>query len=410
MGRRHRLLGLVRVAVARLLGRLAGGDSRQVLTSLVGVAVAIALMTTVGGVAVGLASQSAIQGEGVDYWVVPEASTASSVAVSVDGPKLGGTHDVATRLSRDDRVDYATPVLLRVLQVHNAASNTTEYVLVAGVVPDERGRPVLGVPTDALEPGDPYYADGAYDGPWTGEVVASDAAAQVLNASTGDELSLQRRDAPGTLSVVNVSAGSYTTGAGPIPVVVMHLGELQAVSGATGSDQADQILVSTDDPSVRSDVESLYPETTVVQQNGFSGRQVSLSSLPMAIGVTAVIAAVVIGTLFVATMMGLEVHAERADLAVLSAVGFGERSRSLVVVVETLSLTVLGSVLGLAAGVGGIHLTNLLAGRYLGVDDVAAFDPLLVVTAAVVAVVIGLLASVYPVWLSRRTDVLEVLG
>ena len=50
-------------------------------------------------------------------------------------------------------------------------------------------------------------------------------------------------------------------------------------------------------------------------------------------------------------------------------------------------------------------VTAGLAGLLLGIDA-----PPLHLSAGVLALCIGLLAAVYPVWLSRRTDPLEVLG
>ena len=410
MGRRQRYAGLLRLAVGRIVGRFTRGEGKQLALSIFGVAIAIMVMVTVGGVAVGLASQSAIQGEDVDYWIVPEERTASSIAVSVEGTQLGGTHAAAARLDNVPAIDYATPVLLRVVQIRAPATNTSEYIIAAGVIPDGTDRDILGVSTGALTQGDPYYANGTYDGEWTGEVVASDAAAELLAVETGDEVTLPRQQANRSMRVENVSAGSYSTGAGPLPIVVVHQSELQTMTGATNGDPADQILVSTTSPGVKSQIESLYPQTTVITKSGFTGQSLSTSSLPVAIAVTAVITAVVVGTLFVATMMGLELHANRKRLAVLTAIGYPTRSRALLVIAETFILTLCGTALGIFLGVGGIELTNRLAAQYLGVQSVATFDPRLVLAAGVVAIVIAAAASIYPVWLTRRADVLEVLG
>jgi putative ABC transport system permease protein len=368
------------------------------------------VMVTVGGVALGLASQSAIQGDDVDYWIVPEDRTASSIAVSVEGSQLGGTHAAADQLNSDPQIEYATPVLLRVVEVRVPASNTSEYVIAAGVIPSGDDRTILGTSTAALTPGDPHYANGSYDGPWTGEVVASEAAADLLDAETGDTFVLPRQQSNRSLQVVNVSTGSYTTGAGPLPIVVLHQSELQTITDTTAGDPADQILVSTTASGLKPQLEGLYPRTTVVTKSGFAEQSVSTSSLPVAIAITAVLTAVVVGTLFVATMMGLELHAGRKRLAVLTTIGYQTRSRAFLVVAETFILTVCGTAFGVLLGLGGIRLTNLLAERYLGVQSVAIFDTRLVLAAGVVAGVIAVAASVYPVWLTRRTDVLEVLG
>lgn len=410
MGSLQRLCALIRLAAMRIKGRVTSGNSRQLLSSIFGVAIAVMLMTTVGGVAIGLASQSAIQGDDVDYWIVPEANTASSIAVSVDGPQLGGTHNAAARLSSDSRIDYATPVLLRVVKMSVSGSNTSEYVIAAGVIPAEESREILGVPTGSLTPGDPHYENGSYNGAWTGEIAASDAAASLLNASAGDEVTTPRQQPNQRLRIVNVSSGGYTTGGGPLPVVLLHQSELQSMTGATNGDPADQILVSTNDPSVQTYIENVYPGTNVVQKSGVSGEELSTSSLPVAIGLTAVLAAVVIGTLFVATMMGLELHADRKQLAVLAAMGYRERSRAFLVIAETFLLTFTGAALGVVLGLGGIELANNLAEQYLGVGSIAVFDPLLIGAAGVVAVLIAAFASIYPVWLTRHSEILEVLG
>jgi putative ABC transport system permease protein len=117
----------------------------------------------------------------------------------------------------------------------------------------------------------------------------------------------------------------------------------------------------------------------------------------------------VVGALFVATLFGLEVLADRKRLSVLSAVGISTRSTSLLVFVEMLSLCLLGGVFGTVLGVGGIALVNAVAGQVLGVSDVALFRPALLAYGLAVAVLIGALAAPYPLLLSRRTDLSEVL-
>ncbi|SEM06972.1 ABC transporter permease [Haloferax larsenii] len=409
MSRRlQRLAGVIRLGLARFTGRLFGGDSRQLWSSIAGVAFAVMLMTTVGGIGLGLASQSAIESEGVDYWVVPEAGSASAIAVSVDAPRLGGVHSVANKLNARSDVDYATPVLLHVTRIENPRTEASEYVLLVGVVGDGSNQSILGLPTTPLTPGDPYYADGDYDGPWTGEVVLSDAAATLLDVKKGEKIA--PATAPNeTLSVATISESNYATGGGPISIGVVHLSEAQELAGATNGDQADQILVSTNNGAVRKEIESLYPGTEVVTQSGFAQQQASNSSLSLAIAIGGVVTAFVVGSLFVATLMGLEILSQTESFATLAAIGYSTRSRALLVLIETLSVTLLGGAIGLLFGLGGIELANYLGETYLGVSPVALFDPVLVGAAAVVALLIGATASVYPIWLSRRSNPLEVL-
>jgi hypothetical protein len=300
---RRRLLAVFRLGVRRLYGKLAGAESTRLVLSVTGIAVAIMLLTTVSGIALGLGSQTAVQSDNVDYWVVPESGDVQSIAVSTGGTQLGNTHAVSAEIAADERVDHATPVLLQVIPI--AGSSGPEYVLFVGVVPPEEGNPTVpGLPTASLSPGDPYYANGSYDGEWTGEAVLNPTTAELLNVSAGGQIDIPRVDQP--ITTAEVAEGDFTTGVGSVPVALVHLSELQQMADVTGTDSADQILVNTNAAGVESRLEGIYPKTTVVTQTGIAAEDASISSLPLAMAVAAFITALVVGVLFTATMMGLE--------------------------------------------------------------------------------------------------------
>jgi putative ABC transport system permease protein len=402
---------LVAFALRRVWAGLRGPRARRLGLAVVGVAVAVALVTTVSGVALGLASGSVVQADGVDYWVVPEDGDLTTVAVATEGPRLGDTHDLTARLRDDSRVDYATPVLLQVTPVRTAGDGET-YVLLVGVVVPGAGADaprVAGLPTAPLTPGDPHYANGSYGGPWTGELVASPAAAEVLGVETGDEVRVGDAAADRSFRVRAVAGEGPSSAVGSTPVALVHLSELQSVAGAQSGDTADQLLVATDDPSLRSDLETLYPRTQVVTRDGLSAGSVSTTSLPVAMALAAVVVAVAVGALFTATTMGLEVTRDRRTLATLAALGFDGRSLVVLVATETLALCLLGGVAGVLLGAGGVLVTNAVVAS-LGLPRVATLHPALVPLGVGTAAVIGLAAAPYPMWLSRRTSVSEVLG
>ncbi|MFD1570481.1 FtsX-like permease family protein [Halorubrum laminariae] len=365
-------------------------------------------MVSVTGVAVNLASGATVQGDDVDYWIVPEGGSVSSVAVSVEGPQLGAVHETTARIAADDRVSYATPVELQILQVSTAESS--EYVLAAGVIPPDGEREILGLPTQQLTPGDPHYANGSYDGPWTGEAVVSSAAAELLGSEEGATLTPTRASEGQTFQATTVAEGDLSGGVGPIPVILVHTSELQTLTNTAAQDQADQILVSTDDPAVESMLASIYPETQVLLRAGLGGSDLSTSSLPLAVAVAALLATVAIGTLFVATLMGLESIAARETIAVRAALGFSTRSQMLIVLAQTLTIAGLGGGVGTVLGLGGIYLLNSGATVVTSVGQIAAFHPGLLAYGPGVALLIGVLATPYPAWLAARTDHLEVLG
>ena len=402
-----RTAALLRLGGRRLLGRLRGEAPAGVVLAVCGVAVTVAFVVAITGVSLGLASQTTVQSDDVDFWVVPESGSSTLVA-DTDGPRLGAVHDVSARLAADDRVTYATPVLLGLLNLTNPATDDSAYVLLVGVIPPPDGTTtqVFGLSTAPLAPGDPHYANGDYDGRWTGELVVSDGAAGLLNASNGSRLTTGDRE----FAVQRVEGSGPTTGAGTVPVALGHLAEVQTVAGATDGDQADQLLVATNDAGVRPVLEGLYPSTDVVTRSGLGAAQVSQSGLPRALAAAAFVVALAVGGLLVATLMGLEVTGDRRALATLGALGFSTRSRATVVAGETITLTLLGGLVGVAVGAVLVRVINALSTRFLGVAELASFPPILAGYGVVITVLIGLLAAPYPIWLSVRTDPVEVMS
>jgi putative ABC transport system permease protein len=379
-----------------------------VLLTVLGVGLAVGLMISVTGISLGLASQSVVESENVDYWILPESADAQSVAVSTGGLQLGSVHETSERISADSRVEYAVPVLLEVVPVEDRVTGERTYILAVGVT-GEPDATVLGLSTGDLSPGDPYYANGTYDGTWTGDMVLSNAGATVTNASVGDSLSIDRDGANHSFTVTTVADSEATTGTGPTPVALVHLSELQSITGAASGDQADQILVDTNSRGVKPWLEALYPRTTVTTRSGLGAQSVSTSNLPLAVAVAAFVAAVVVGILFVTTLMGLEVSASRRELGTLAAMGFRGRSLSVLITAETVLVTFLGGVLGIILGWLGILGVNTAGQRLLGLQTVARFELPLIGYALVVAVLIGFIGALYPVVLGWRTDPLEAL-
>ncbi|QLG63863.1 ABC transporter permease [Halorarum salinum] len=402
--RLRRRAALLALGVRRVVGRTLVVSPRRFLSSVLAVAIAVGFVVTVSGVALGLAAGSTVESPSVDYWIVPEDGGDGPTALPVGGSRLGEVHGTAARLNADDRIDHATPVLVAPLAVENPRTGEREYVVALGLVPAGDGTRVSGLSTDHLRPGDPHYADGGYDGDWTGEAVLNPAAAERLGVDAGDEL----RDGSGSgdrsLAVTAVDDGPGAVGGGMVPLALVHLSELQALTGADAGDQADQLLVRTDSRDVKPTLAAAYPRTKVVPSDGFSATAVAESERALAIGLAASLVALVVGVLFVATVMGLEVTADREQLAVLDAVGFSPASRGLVVLAETLAVAACGGVCGVLLGGAGIVATNAVAGHVLSVPSVARFHVALVGYGVGLAVLVGLLAAPYPLLLARRAS------
>jgi putative ABC transport system permease protein len=405
--RLRRLPGIVGLGVRRVWGRLTGPTPGRTLTSVAGVAIAVTVLVVVTGLALGLVSAGTVASEDVDYWIVPDEQGVGNTPLAYEGASLGAVHSTADSIRQIDGVTYATPVAIRPLQLTPPNSSDRTYVLALGIVADEGNREVANLDTGALTPGDPFYANGSYNGTWTGELVASQGVKDQLNVSIGTRLDTPNYER--SFAITSVPDGTVDVGAGTVPVVVAHLAELQAVTNTTASDQADQILVATDDSGVRNRLDGIYPRTSVETRSGFSRLSPEVTSLPFAMAVAAGIVALVTGVAFVGTMMGLELTATRQSLAVFQAVGYTRTTMFVLVVTETLVVALLGGLVGVGLGWLTIMGLNLGVAGSLDIARAAVFDPLLIAYGLAAAVAVALVSVIYPVYIAWRTNPLEEL-
>jgi len=372
----------------------------QTLLAVAGVGVPVALLLVLTGVSVGLATGPSADAGEIDYWVTPESGTGSAV-IDAGDPRLAASHDVADRLAAREDVEYATPILLETLELRRPADGATEHVLVVGVIPEDGYETVAPLSTAALSPGDPHYADGSYEGPWTGEAVFSESAAEVFGVDTGASVEVAGRDR--TLTVTAVES-PRSAGLGQLPVVVVRLSEVQTLTGAASDDIATRLLVAAPDATADTEtaIETAYPNTEVRSDDSILAERTLDSGLPAAMALAAFLLAMTTGILLVGTAFGFELAADGRQRAVLAAMGISARSRAALVGLEALWLALLGGAAGVLLWLGGSVLINELARRAYDVS-VVALSPWFVAYGLAAAVCIGLVTVPYLLVVSRRT-------
>ncbi len=388
--------GVASIGIRRTLSRATRTSRQRVLFSILGVAVAITLLVVVTGIGIGLATGTTVYDDDIDYWITPEQGGDRSPMIATDGPRFGSVHDGATQIEQTDGVDATTPVLSDVLRIE--ANGEDEYVLVVGVINNPGIDDVAGVNGSQLTPGDPYYDAGTYDGDWTGEVVLSEGAANLLEVSVDDSVSVAGNESFTVTETAETSGDSI----GNVPTAVVQLSELQTLTGADTDDQADQFVVKTDSPAVQDDLEAIYPQSEVLSRGEMTASETVDADLPLALSGTAFIVAISIGTLFVVTTTGLEIVADRRQLATMSAIGISSRSQIQLVGIQTIVTTVLGGIIGGLSGLASIWLVNTIAVRVLTTEPIAFAHPLFIVYGVVVALIIGVLSLPALLFIARR--------
>ncbi|MDF9744350.1 ABC transporter permease [Natrinema salsiterrestre] len=409
-GRRARWRGIVGLTLSRWWRRATRTTVSRIASTIAAVALTIALLVVVTGIALALAGGGVANQDDADVRITPEEGGTLSSVDGVEGPRLGATNDQAATIRSHDGVEHASPVLLETGQLESSDGEPRTVRLV-GVVPDDESRTVAGLSTADLESGDPHYANGSYSGPRTGEIVLSSTAAERLGASPGDELAVSTGPGGRTSSAapsVRVTAVADEGASGSdAPIALVHLSELQSVSGADDGQLADRVLVWGESRAAQSAATDAYPAAAVEVAGETDPSSLFDDGLAFATSVLALLVGVTICASFVATTMGMTVDEDRRMLAVLESVGFPTYSRLAVVAVSTVITTLVGSVAGIGLGMVGIVGVNTIAGGTVAPGAVAHFHPLFAPYAIAVALFSGLVAVPYPLAVAARTSVLE---
>jgi len=242
----------------------------------------------------------------------------------------------------------------------------------------------------------------------SGEVLIDKRAAEQLGIEVGDEIhvggTLVAAD-ENTFTVVGVT-NDFARFIGA-PTVVLHLSELQEVSGSTGVDPASTIIVQVDDDAdterVRDDLRASFPGLTVRTNSDQFEAILRSQSAIIASAVTLAALAVGSGIALVTNVFGLLVYHQRRQLAALKASGVSVTTLLVVTLVEGLIVGGVGATIGLLFAVPGIEGINIAVG-YLGFEDIIEAPPWVFGLGVGLAFVVGVIGAVVAGWRTVRVS------
>ena len=415
---------------------------RAALTAL-GIGLAVGLVVMLLALSNGIeSSASTLAAEsGVDL----VAASANTTLTSEEFPPISGAHSLAEEIPRmDSNVVTASPWLVADLVLGNStlrnASETgsvpsgwspTSTGTVGWIPSDNYGIqvPELYNGTGFTSPGDPHYANGSYDGPFTHEIVLDQALATVLHVSVGGPVWASASYPPTTAALpgwyANATEFRVVGISGPfwlLPSALLaftYLSELQTITGGASSstDFASLILIHLNDPTTASSdqvrIAAAFPGLSVFTLSNILGAVQHVVNLYRTFGELIGLIGLVVAALFTTTILQMSVDDRSRELALLRAVGYRRASVGLLVVEEALLMGGLGLAIGLPIAYGGAYGLNLLLLRFVsglpGSFSFVSFDLGVLATGVAIVVAIGLLASIAPAARAMLLPVAEEL-
>ncbi|WP_028636454.1 ABC transporter permease [Nocardioides sp. URHA0032] len=262
----------------------------------------------------------------------------------------------------------------------------------------------------ALAPGDvgPLeldVSDGAADGLATGSVLVQRSWADDEDLGVGDHVDL---DVPVGERTYRI-AGIFEDNPIVVAPVLMTLDDLSA-AGFTESDNV--LIVFTDHSAGIQDrldaVVADLPVVTVKNQAEFAQEQREPIDQFVLMIFALLGLALVIAVLGIVNTLALSVIERTREVGLLRAIGVSRRQLRWMITLESVVIAVLGAVLGVLLGIGfGVAL--MYAVRDQGLEVISVPYGQLAVFLAL-AVVIGVLAAVFPARRAARLDVLRAIA
>jgi putative ABC transport system permease protein len=320
---------------------------------------------------------------------------------------LSGVGAIVRSLRRDPTIEAAWAVLGSSLYARRRDSLVTLFGY--GIEPQSQALYQVETGRDLL-PGD------------TLGVLLSSAAAQLLGAEVGDAVSLVGRLDP---QIVTEAVGRKLRVRGIVRWVYDYKGQpsigtvlpvMQALSGRSVGDQASLVMVKVrDDAAVSSVAARLRESLPTIEVSSvadlvryFKQRLVYFRQLSYILGTTSLIVTV----LLVATLLTITVNERLGEIATLRAIGIGRATVIGDVLLEGMTLTLIGSGLGILLGLVTARYLDSILTSFPGLP--AAFSFFVprresLTLAGLVLALTGSLAGLYPAWLAARAPIAATL-
>ena len=406
MKRLRRLGGLFGLAFSQLRQ-----DRARTVFAVLGVTFAVLSVTLFIGVGFGVQStgeQMLDKAQG-DLWV-------SGGPVEVQPSSVGGfqnpiveSHTLSEDIEDVRGVDRAVPMSFQVVYV---STNTSAFQETIGAGLD--GGPVTSEGSGFRGPST-HYANGAYDGPMTNQVIVGPETAEKYDLEINDTLYIG-----GTISnakqneftVVGVSS-TFSSLLGT-DTVVLRLGELQTLTGTAYADSATLISVAVsddaDEGAVKDAIENAHPDLTVRTNREQFVALLERQAVVIAAGVSLAVLAVFSGTVLSLNLVLSLLYAQRTELTVYRAIGGSRWSLLTVALVEVLCIALVGTGLGLVLTIPAAQGLSSVAAALTGFQGLVQVPLLGYVLGSGVALVFGIVGTAIAIRQFFVSEITRVLG
>lgn len=391
-----------------ILKNIFRNKSRSILV-VIGIAIGVAAVVGLGLVTDNLSesTQNALTAGAADFSVINGTNTGNNGG-SGSGGGFGNEQFVnqtsVGEIQQISGVGSAVGVLRTMTNLNNtnSTSSTSNSGSGSGFGGNFRSMTsIIGIDSSSLSMDNIAITNGTVFSN-SNQVIIGQTAAQSLNKTVGDTIIISNQ----TFKVVGIyETGNFMDDRG----IVMSLSELQNLTGNTG--QVSLILVKatngTNANTLATTIQQKYPNelstsTSLSGNNRMNNGLQVISSGAWAVSLLAII----IGGIVVIVTMMKAVSERTREIGVLRAIGWSQKRILTMIISESLVLSLIAIVVGLAIAVG---IVELITTTHLLIGIVPSFSALLLLKGIGVALLLGIIGGIYPAYRASRLSPTEAL-
>ena len=300
-------------------------DKARTMLAVLGVALAVLSVTLLAGVGTGVTEtgNELFTEADRDLWVTGGPIELAPGSVGGFQNPVPQSHDLAASIEQHEDVHTAVPLAFQVVYV---STDGEEFDTIMGSGTPGAGGSVAISEGDGFTGPNTHYADGAYNGSFTHQVIISPELAEQQDLTVGDTLYVGGTIASARANefeVVGISP-TFSNFLGTA-TVTLRLSELQTLTGNAYDDSATLITISTvdgaDREAVRSELQAAYPEYTFRTNQEQFVDVLQQQAVILAAGTSLVVLGVIAGGMLSLNLLLSLVYIQREPLSVLRATG-----------------------------------------------------------------------------------------
>jgi len=416
-------------------------SARTILT-ITGVSLAITLAMIMFSISEGIreSTDEIIEKSGIDLLIMPKGGD-----IFIGTGEFENSRDLSENINTSDtRIKGVYPVLRERIYISKGKPDKEDELpkitsaLAKGMSREaneafETAKIVKG--SELPTWGDPFYANGSYDGGtesenFTHEIILNEQLADYLEVDIGNIIFLSPQlpvsledfedwlDNATWFRVEGIRTQSFED-EGEYGVT-LHLSELQFISEKSEKDIADIIAVDLYNPSdaenvkkwLLSDFEKKEKISAFTQEDireeieRFTSTYRGFSE--MVAGIT-----ILVAMLFISTIITISVKERTGEISALRALGFSRKSIFKLVLIESVLICFIGFIIGLIFGALGTEIINIYAHNVAtGLPEgfkIAKITPMLILRATGSITIIGILVGLIPAYWASHLNIVDSL-